>query len=216
MKIIIPARLGSKGLPFKNRKLFDFTAGIIPIDKQIDTWVTTNDDEIISKSANYNFNIIKRPAKLSSDTTSLHSVISHALSEMEAKTDELILVLYLTYPERTWKDVLGALDFFFEYYGKNISTSMLCRKETKTHPYLCLTEYGEEVFGRQFIQHDLYRRQDYPKCFELSHYICLFRADTLFKLNNNLYNNDTIFHKINDVIDIDTKDDLIKYGRSKN
>ena len=43
---VIPARKGSKGLPFKNRKLFDITAKTIPDDAKPHTIVSTDDEHI--------------------------------------------------------------------------------------------------------------------------------------------------------------------------
>jgi hypothetical protein len=62
--------------------------------------------------------------------------------------------------------------------------------------------------GQQLIQHNLYRRQDYPLVFEISHYIAIFNVSHVSELNNNLYDNETFFFKINDVTDVDTKVDL--------
>jgi len=70
MKIVIPARKGSKGLPFKNRKLFNRTADIIPDDMKGFTYVLTDDAEIIKMAEDYGFNIIVRPYAISQDETS--------------------------------------------------------------------------------------------------------------------------------------------------
>ena len=120
-------------------------------------------------------------------------------------------MLYLTYPERTWTDIEAALNFFID----NKAKSLLCRVEPKSHPYLCMfSEDGNK--GKQIVEHNLYRRQDYPECFELSHFICIFRANELEKLNKNLYNKDTIFYKIKRPVDVDTKEDLKRYYDKNN
>lgn len=213
MKIIIPGREGSKGLPLKNRKLFKHTADIIPDAQAKNVWVTTNDKAIIKLAKSYNFNIITRPDELSGDTVSIREVIVHALNEAHVSPDELVLMLYLTYPEREWSDVDAATSFFFEHY--TITDSLLCRKEIKTSPYLYLQEHGVNgLYGKQLRQHDLYRRQDYPKCFEISHYICLFKAFAINKLNKNMYNETTVFFPIDNPIDVDTKNDLDEFKKS--
>ena len=44
---VIPARRNSKGFPFKNRKLLDYTINEIPIELHGKTIVSTDDEEII-------------------------------------------------------------------------------------------------------------------------------------------------------------------------
>jgi CMP-N-acetylneuraminic acid synthetase len=212
MKIIIPARLGSKGLPFKNRKLIQHTLSIIPEDKIDSCWIST-DDHVISEIATVQgFNFIRRPDELASDTASIRDVLVHAIDHIRIKKDELVLMLYLTYPERTWEDVEGAIDFFFNYYQDGLSDSMLCKKEIATHPYLCMQEHGVNgIFGKQIVSHDLYRRQDYPKCFEISHYISIFKAGSIAKLNQNLYCDSTVFYPIRQVIDVDTQKEFEEF-----
>jgi CMP-N-acetylneuraminic acid synthetase len=69
----------------------------------------------------------------------------------------------------------------------------------------------DNLMGEQLRPHNLYRRQDYPKVFEISHFIAIFNVDELENLNDNLYNNNTIFYPIKDIIDVDTKNDLDKF-----
>ena len=116
-------------------------------------------------------------------------------------------MLYLTYPERTYQDVIEAVDF----YESNKAKSMLCSKEIKTSPFLMM--YKEGYRGKQIVKHNLYRRQDYPECFEISHFISIFSLQELKKLNKNLYNEDTLFFPIKEKIDIDTPIDLGKYEK---
>ena len=70
MRIIIPARAGSKGLPFKNRKLFKHTANIIPDIMKHKTYVVTDDEEIKLMAIEAGFKALHRPDGLSQDETS--------------------------------------------------------------------------------------------------------------------------------------------------
>ena len=209
VKIVIPARKGSKGLPHKNVKLFESTAGIIP--KSVSgkgVIVTTDDEQIETMAAMHRFDVIQRSAKLSSDDADMRSVLENVIENQCIFNDEIIIMLYLTYPERTWEDVQNALDWFIKVDAK----SMLCRQPVKTDPYLCMLEDGFK--GRQMVPHDYYRRQDYPKVFEISHFIFIALAGEIYNLNKNLYNADTMFYDIDRVHDIDTGEDLKKYEKS--
>ena len=213
MKIIIPARKGSKGLPFKNRKLFKYTADTIPITMYDSVYVATDDHEIAKLAESYDFNVLPRPKKVSNDSASTKALMEYAIDNIELDNeDDTIIMLYLTYPERSWSEVEAAVSEF----TRSGSKSLLCKKEISTSPFLVLKE-EKNGKGSQLFYHDLYRRQDYPKCFEISHYISIFRVSSLFELNNNMYNSDTFFLKIEkDVIDIDTKKDLNKLNGKRN
>ncbi len=112
-------------------------------------------------------------------------------------------MLYLTYPERKWQDVLKA----YQWFKHNKALSLLCREEIDTSPYLFLKEEDENK-GSQLFTHNYYRRQDYPKCFKICHMISIFKTNEIKNLNNNLYNKDTFYYKISKVIDIDTEQDF--------
>lgn len=204
MKILIPARKGSKGLPFKNRKLFKYTADSIPISLYDSVYVLTDDEEICKISKEYDFNIIDRPRKVSNDIASTKLLMEYAIESIGFEKDEMIVLLYLTYPDRTWSEVENAVGVFL----RSGIASLLCKKEIDNSPFLMLKEEDNNR-GSQLFYHNLYRRQDYPKCFELSHYIVIFKPSVLDMLNENLYNRDTFFLKVDKyIIDIDSKKDL--------
>ena len=209
MKIVIPARKGSKGLPGKNAILINQTLSTIPNYVKDSVIITTNDGKVVDQSAGYQ--ILLRNNELSGDDVSTKDVLLNVIRQYSIPDEEIIMMLYLTYPERTWTDIEAALNFFLD----NDAKSLLCRVKPKSHPYLCMfSEEGNK--GRQIVEHNLYRRQDYPECFELSHFICIFRANELEKLNKNLYNKDTIFYKIKRPVDVDTKEDLQRYYDKNN
>tara|TARA_R100000664_G_scaffold17057_1_gene25934 strand:- start:6818 stop:7456 length:639 start_codon:yes stop_codon:yes gene_type:complete len=200
MNYVIPARRNSKGLPFKNRKLIEYTLQQIPPEEKHKIFITTDDEFIIDK-LKLKYNIIKRPDNLSTDDIDIRSVMEHALGKIQNSDD--VVMLYLTYPQRTWNDIQNCIKFF-----KNSgSSSLLCKKDIKQHPYLCMfSKEGNK--GRQIIPHDLYRRQDYPECFQISHFMCIFKQSELNMLNKNMYNSDTTYYSIGRVIDVDTSQDL--------
>lgn len=197
--ILIPARKGSKGLPFKNRSLFDYTADIISEVNKINTFISTDDEVIKNMSKKRGFNVHERSYKSAIDTATSKEMIE----DFASKSKEYLITLYLTYPERQWSDVKRAISFF----NTNKSKSLLCKKKLKVSPYLMMYEL-ENNKGKQIINHNLCRRQDYKPCFEISHFISIINIKELPFLNNNLYNKNTTFMSIIDVEDVDTIDDF--------
>ena len=208
---VIPARRDSKGFPFKNRKLLDYTLNEFPNDMRKKVIVTTNDEEIIEKLSNTEFNVLKREEKLSDDKTSMRDVIQNVVEKYHVNESGTIVMLYLTSPNRKYEDIQKIIKF----YSKNKCRTLTCCVKPKTHPYLCLFK-KEDGKGKQIISHDLYRRQDYPECFELSHFVCIFQVDEISNLNKNMYSDDTYFYQISDDVDVDYESDLELFEKQKN
>ncbi len=206
---VIPARRDSKGLPFKNRKLLDYTINNIPTELHEKTIVTTNDEKIIEKLSVTNINILRRDEQLCLDDISIKDVMLDAVKKFQMKSNDTIVMLYLTSPDRKFSDIKKILDY---YYERKIKT-LTCCVEPKTHPYLVLFK-KENQKGEQVVKHDLYRRQDYPDCFEIRHFVCIFQVDEIQKLNSNMYNESTIFYKIDSDIDVDHENDLKEFLKS--
>ena len=199
---IIPARKNSKGFKFKNRFLFEK----LPQELKNESVIVTSDDEVIREINNqtYQFDFIKRPDHLSLDTTSIKPVLQHVVEEKKLSEEDTLVVLYLTYPERTFLDIEEILKFYHTHNAK----SLLCREPLKQHPYLCFFEEG--VNGRRIVDHNLYRRQDYPKCFYGSHFVAIVKAGFLPSVDLNLHSKETIFYDLGErKIDVDNKEDLM-------
>lgn len=196
---VIPARQGSKGMPFKNRRLFSYTKLTIPMSVWENTILTTDDKTIMEIGSEYN--ILERSEVLSNDTASTKDVLLDVIEKFDLEKEDIIVMLYLTYPERTWNDIQRGIDFF----TAKEADSMLCIKEVKTHPYLCIYEDGNQV-----VKHNLYRRQTYPKVFEICHFLFIAKVNEIKKLNNNLYNKNTVYMDIPDKVDVDTEEDYME------
>ena len=204
---VVPARMGSKRLPFKNRKLVP----ILLREQARGSWlsntiVTTNDPEIIKLVNEVGALVHHRSDKNSGDTTSLKDVLLEVVADNGFTEDDIVVVLYPTYPERTVDDIKSALSFMKTY----AANSLLCRKKIKTHPWMCLLS-SDGKKGSQVVNNNLYRWQDFPECFEYCHFIVAFKVKELPSLNNQLFNNDTVFYSVNDPIDVDTREDFNTY-----
>ena len=192
--------------------MLEHTLNIIPDSLKGDVIISTDDDFIIEKAKEYKVKAVRRSDKLSSDEASVKDVLINLIKNENISCQQTIIMLYLTYPERTWEEVESILSFF----NDNDAKSVLCKKEVKTHPHMCMFEAADGLRGEQVVRHNLYRRQDYPKCFEISHYMCAIKASEVNNLNKNLYNEDTFFYQIEDKIDIDYKKDLEAYNDKNN
>ena len=151
--IFIPCRRNSKGIPFKNRRLFDFTLQSIPPEYHNNILVSTDDEVLAQKCQELHIRYYARSPQSARDEASTREVLQETMSQINTR---YVIMLYVTYPERAWEHVVGAIEFYQQHEGK----SMLCSKKLKTSPYLMMRKTGR--CGRQLIEHDLYRRQDYP------------------------------------------------------
>ena len=108
--VVIPARGGSKGIPYKNIKLLNGKPLIcysIDVARQFTTdeniCVTTDDDKIIEVVENYGLRVpFKRPKKLATDHCGSNEVIQHAYQfyAQQGFQYDAILLLQPTSPFR--------------------------------------------------------------------------------------------------------------------
>lgn len=213
-RILIPARRNSKGFPFKNRVLLEATLSKIPEGWKDRTIVVTDDEEIAKKTGAKGFQVFKRSPSTAVDTASVQECLTEATEGLWESS--VITMLYLTYPNRTWDDVMRIWRYWQSMERHDIR-SLLCRKKPQTHPWLTITNLDGKDQGEQLIgsltgeQHDLYRRQDYPQVWEISHFCCMFKKAELEWLNGNLYNPSTHYFKLDkntDTTDIDEPNDF--------
>lgn len=203
---LIPARSGSKDWPEKNRKLFSITADLL-VNHGFDVIVSTNDNEIMRMAKNRGFSVIKRPDELATDTADMLGVIRHVAEAAHLLENDFIVLLYLTSPGRTMKDIADA----FQLLRKSRAPSLVCRTPAKTNPYMCVHEDGRPV-----VIHNYCRRQDYPPCYEIRHHVAIYKVSEIGKLNKQLFNCDTAWLNIPNPVDIDTEDDFNKAIKTEN
>ena len=135
IKYIIPARRNSKGFPFKNRKLINYTLDNLPKNVYDDVILTTDDEKLLEIGLEYGIKCINRNPSLALDKTSTKEVMDDLKFQGIITNTDIVVMLYLTYPQRNWLDITNALQFFDNKNAK----SLLCKKEiTTTHPYLYL------------------------------------------------------------------------------
>ncbi len=137
MKIltVIPARKGSKGVPGKNKKilagkpLIEYSFEIASkLPDNFYNLVSTDDNEIIEISKNYeiNFNGL-RPKKLSDDDSLTIDVLKYELNETYKSTRisfDGILLLQPTCPFRKVDDILQSYEIFSQ--NNNSSVVSVC------------------------------------------------------------------------------------------
>lgn len=128
--VVIPARGGSKGIPRKNlRKL-----GSLPLigysinnalnsKHDLDVYVSSDDEEILSISEQLGAKLHPRPKKLAEDQTTLDPVIFEAYEfakQKEGKRYDLVVTLQPTSPLLSSNSIDRALDKMIE--SRNIDT----------------------------------------------------------------------------------------------
>ena len=197
---LIPARKGSKGFPGKNRILFGYTAVTLK-GREEAVIVSTDDSLLIDISREKGFNPIYRPAELASDEADIIGVMKHAAQKERMKPDDIIVLLYLVHPLRKIEEIDAAIEIF----RQTDSTSLACRFPAKSNPYKCIYEDGSPV-----VDHGFYRRQDFPACYEIMHYVAIYKVSEIEKLNKLAYNENTTWLDINEPVDIDLKEDFNK------
>jgi len=210
--IIIPARGGSKGIPRKNIKLLNGkpliyyaidTARAITTDENI--CVSTDDLEIKSVVEAYGLTVpFLRPDELATDTAGTYEVLLHALDfyEQQGKHYDIVLLLQVTSPFRTAKQVKEALELFRQTNDK--AAMVVSVKECPSNPYYDIFEEDKDGY-LQISKGDgaIYRRQDAPNVYEYNGAIYIMDAQTLKRTHMH-----KIPHRVKYVMDAKSSFDL--------
>lgn len=183
--VIIPARGGSKGIPYKNIKPLQGkpliyyaidAARCITDDTHI--CISTDDDKIIKTVEDYGIDVpFKRPGALATDTASTYEVLLHALKHYEQRGEsiDVVILLQTTSPFRTGKHVEEALKLY--HPGIDMIVSV---KETDSNPYYVCFEENKDGFLRISKGEGNYtRRQDCPPVYEYNGAIYIINPNSL-------------------------------------
>ncbi len=188
--VIIPARGGSKGIPYKNIKplngkpLIYYTLDLVrDIFSNDDICVSTDDEKIIKVVEDYGINVpFVRPSELSSDTATSLDVILHALDfyQKQGKSYDFTLLLQPTSPFRT----RGQLAECLRRIGKEDFEMIVSVKLTDANPYYVLAEEDENGLLRKSKEAIFSRRQDCPDVWEYNGAFYLINNAVLRKKNS--------------------------------
>lgn len=188
----IPARSGSKGIKFKNRKLLKHTINFLSNLKWIDDVIVSTDDEYIKKKiVDTNYIYLPRKKKLCGDNVSIKAVMEDFIKSDIVSEDSVIWLFYLTIPIKIKKDFDNAKKII----EKKSINSLISFIPAKTHPFSCWRFNNGKT--EQYLKNDIFRRQNLPLAYTHHHYLCAFKPKILTKLNNELIYKDTkpIFFK---------------------
>jgi 2-polyprenyl-3-methyl-5-hydroxy-6-metoxy-1,4-benzoquinol methylase len=141
----------------------------------------------------------------------MKDVVHHFIETKNIACDETIVLLYLTYPERTWEDV----ETICAHFSSRKERSLVCCEEVEEHPYLCFYEKDKDK-ATPIVDHLFYRRQDYPQCVRMSLFVGCYKADIVKNLHDLMFNENTIFYKLKQhKVDVDYKEDYIRMQMNK-
>ena len=214
---IIPARGGSKGLhkkniyPLNGKPLIAYTIEASLNSKYITkTVVSSENEEILNIAKKYDAEIIKRPEKYASDTTSSETVILDCIKQLEKKNEkyDVLILLQPTSPLRNNIDIDNAFELFFQLSGH----SLISVYEPEHTPYKSFI-LNSKGFLEGLIDNKMpfMRRQDLPKTFIPNGAIYIIYVKEFLK-KRHLFSSKTIpfIMQPKKSIDIDTINDIKK------
>ena len=187
--VIIPARGGSKGIPYKNIKplsgkpLIHYTIDCArQIVQDADICISTDDMKIFKCVEDYGLHVpFIRPSELASDTAGTYEVLLHALNfyEKQGKHYDTIILLQNTSPFRTAGHVKEAMKLYSNDIDMVVSV-----KETATNPYYnCFEEDSNGFLKKTLDTTMLTRRQDAPVTYEYNGAIYIINAKRLKEIH---------------------------------
>lgn len=183
---IIPARGGSKGLPYKNIKNLlgkPLIAWTIEVAKQVEEidriFVSTDDEKIAAVSEKYGVKVIKRPDELAQDHSLAVDVVKHVISYLHLNRDEKTIIVYLepTSPLRNKEDIVKCLQLLAD--DKNDFATVATFKEADLNPYRAWKMKNDipETFLRD--ANPWLPRQKLPKVYQLNGSVYTFYTSVI-------------------------------------
>jgi CMP-N-acetylneuraminic acid synthetase len=210
---VIPARMESQGLPFKNRMFFDRTADFIEsIDWFDSTMVSTDDPVLMGKAKERGYFVRERPKHLSGPDVSIKAVFDDLVEAVEFAPQDVLWLFYIPLLYRSKPDFDKARIRIEDKHVKSVCTFIAA----ETHPYNCWQYEESSKELSQYVANDNFRRQDLPPAWRHYHHVCCFKVDELSSLNSELLNTRTapIFldaKTAENLIEMDTPEDLDRW-----
>tara|TARA_B100001245_G_C22879431_1_gene422849 strand:- start:1174 stop:1860 length:687 start_codon:yes stop_codon:yes gene_type:complete len=212
---IIPARKGSKGLPFKNRMFFDYSADFIDSQMIWDRVIVSSNDEIIKKKVKdkgYEFH--SRSEELSGDTISVKEVFCEVVKDFRLDQEDILWVISLPVVYKNPRDFRKAKAIIDEGNYRSLCGFITA----KSHPFYCWSFNKKNEILTQYIDNDIYRRQDLPPAFTPHNYLQCMKVSELHKLNSEMLNSKTFPYFLDketeaNLIEIDTPEELEEWKK---
>ncbi|GAB7256605.1 acylneuraminate cytidylyltransferase family protein [Polaribacter sp. OB-PA-B3] len=212
---IIPARGGSKGIPMKNiinfrgKPLMQWTIEAALQSNYItDILVSSDSDEILEVAKkNKDVLLLKRPNYLAEDSTRTEPVLKHAITSLQNKKYDYIILLQPTSPLRDSKDI----DASFKKIEKHNADSLISVCNVEHHPYKTF-KLDKNGFLKGIINNDFpfSPRQILPETYRANGAIYIIKTKKFLE-KELLITDNTIDYQMSKLksLDIDTKEDLI-------
>jgi len=184
---IIPARGGSKGIPKKNIKklngksLIEYTLIEAKKSKLLsDVIVSTDDKTILKISEKHSVNVLSRPKKLSTDSSTTTSVLFHTLNKLKKSKSvpDIIVLLQPTSPLRNSIDIDNAITIFLN----NSCDSVVSVTKSQHSPFwIYKTTKTGHIIPILKNSVKFTRRQDSPLFYHLNGAIFVTKTTSFFK-----------------------------------
>lgn len=180
---LIPARCGSKGIPFKNIHLINgkpmISYSIEALKNSIvdEIYVSTDCSEIKSVAIHYGAKIIDRPTELSRDESKTIECIKHAISFLKMDSQDTIALVQPTSPMITSSDVTNGIDTF------NLGSHDIVIAVVERHSILWEQKNNSLVPKNHDLKNRA-RRQDMNKIFSETGSLYVFGVKNVIKYGN--------------------------------
>ena len=210
---MIPARMGSQGFKFKNRKFFSYTVDFLNKISWVERIIVSTDDPALEETAKkHNYEIHKRPEMLAGPAVSIKAVFCSVINDMNIKDDDILWLVYLPLLYRNVNDFDKARTIIEKPQVRSLCSFI----KAKSHPFNCWKYDEKNKVLSKYIENDVFRRQDLPAAWEHYHYICCFKAGEIDNLNSELINSKThpVFldrETTEKLVEIDTPEDYEKW-----
>ncbi|MBR6696995.1 MAG: acylneuraminate cytidylyltransferase family protein [Lachnospiraceae bacterium] len=188
---IVPARGGSKGIPYKNialvngKPLISYTLEAAKESKYIDMIYVSTEDEKIAKVVNdAGFEVLKRPEELAGDTTKTIEVLVDIVAKLE-KTYDYLVLLQPTQPLREGWHIDEAIEKMID----NECSSLVSISPVSKHPVLIRSIGDDNKVKPLLNMSSTVRRQDFEKYYIVNGAIYINRVDDI-NINTSLNDNE--------------------------
>jgi CMP-N,N'-diacetyllegionaminic acid synthase len=211
---LVPARGGSKGIPQKNivplldQPLIAYTLQAAISSGVIDaTYVSSDDDQILSVAHYYGAEKFKRDPHLARDDSPTDPVVAEFIHRIKPAGKDIIVLLQPTSPLRTAVHIKEALAEFYDFPTCHSLISVFEISNKFMKAYVGGGEFLHPLVG----EHTSYtRRQDLPSLYMPNGALYIFKVDDFLR-EEKIPRSHTIPYLMseNDSLDIDTPDDLV-------